>query len=217
MHRPERNGALRPAADRSLDALRAHERGSVTLPHAGPGAATTHGVAVLRWPADADTRRRLAELRIPRLLLVGRGDEPPVITDELEDWAREPLDPTDLSLRSETLRRRARDLPVAPILDSDGLLRFGGRWAVVPDSQLAVVELLIRRYGEVVGFDELADAYARAGGARTPGSVRAVIARLRTRVADVGLRLHGVRGRGVLLAQQTPTTNGPAMAPRAPG
>jgi hypothetical protein len=85
------------------------------------------------------------------------------------------------------------------VLDDDGLLRFAGQWVAVPDLQLPVVGLLVDRQGAVVRNEELLDAYRRGGGVATASSLRPLIHRIRIRVRRIGLTLHVVRGRGVLL------------------
>jgi hypothetical protein len=82
------------------------------------------------------------------------------------------------------------------VLDGDGLLRFDGQWVAVPDGQLAVVELLVRRQGRLVRTQELLDAHRGAGGAPALWSL---IHRVRVRVRRIGLTVHVVRGRGVVL------------------
>jgi DNA-binding response OmpR family regulator len=89
--------------------------------------------------------------------------------------------------------------PAAPVLDSDGLLRHAGRWVSISDAQIPLVELLVRNIGRLVSNADIRAAYTAAGGSGTATSLRSVIHRLGRRVADVGLRLHVVRGRGVIL------------------
>ena len=154
---------------------------------------------MLRWPAEAGERRRLHAAGVPRLLLVADGEDPPADLDELEDWLRGPFAPTDLSARTERLRRRAREAPVRPMLDHDGLLRHRGHWVAIPDSQLVVVQLLLDRLGSLVRTDELAAAYAAGGGNPNRRAVSMLVVRLRSRLAELGLQLHVVRRRGVVL------------------
>jgi hypothetical protein len=89
--------------------------------------------------------------------------------------------------------------PDAPILDDDGLLRFQGRWVTIPDTQIPVVDLLVRNLGRVVRNSEVQTAYAGAGGSQTVTSLRSLVHRLGRRVAEVGLQLHVVRSRGLIL------------------
>jgi DNA-binding response OmpR family regulator len=88
---------------------------------------------------------------------------------------------------------------VVPVLDDDGLLRFEGRWTAITDAQLPVVALLVRNHPRLTRRDDLVDAYASAGGSASTPSLRSLLHRLRTKLATVGLQLHTVRGRGVVL------------------
>jgi hypothetical protein len=87
----------------------------------------------------------------------------------------------------------------APTLDDDGLLRFGGRWVPIPDTQIPVVDLLVRNLGRLVRNSDVRAAYEQAGGSGTATSLRSLVYRLGRRVAEVGLRLHVVRSRGLVL------------------
>jgi DNA-binding response OmpR family regulator len=75
--------------------------------HAATLAATPHGVPVLCWPRDELVRRLLAAGRMPRLLLVPARCPPPRLTDDLEDWIRDPVDALDVAARATALARRA--------------------------------------------------------------------------------------------------------------
>jgi DNA-binding response OmpR family regulator len=86
-----------------------------------------------------------------------------------------------------------------PVLDDDGLLRHAGRWVPISDAQIPLVELLVRNVGRLVPSAEIRRAYTTAGGSGSATSLRSVVHRLGRRVAEVGLRLHVVRGRGVIL------------------
>jgi hypothetical protein len=86
-----------------------------------------------------------------------------------------------------------------PVLDADGLLRHGGRWVPIPDTQIPVADLLVRNVGTLVASSEIRDTYIAAGGSGSATSLRSLVHRLGRRVAAVGLRLHVVRGRGVIL------------------
>lgn len=91
-----------------------------------------------------------------------------------------------------------------PVLDPDGLLRHRGRWVPIPDTQLVVVALLVRNLGRLVGNSEVRRAYEEAGGSGSSTSLRSLVYRLGRRVAQVGLRLHVVRSRGLVLDVATP-------------
>lgn len=92
------------------------------------------------------------------------------------------------------------DERLLPRLDEDGLLRVGDRWVAIPDAQLPVVALLVERYGHVVRKEALAAAYVGAGNSGRDASIRSLMCRISRRVSELGLQLHTVRGRGVMLA-----------------
>src|SRR5690606_10028869 len=81
----------------------------------------------------------------------------------------------------------------------DGLLWFDGVWVAVPDTQLPVVELLVRNLDRIVPDDELRRAYRAAGGSPRVASFRTQLHRIGRRVATVGLRLRIVRRQGAVL------------------
>jgi hypothetical protein len=91
------------------------------------------------------------------------------------------------------------DEPDAPTLDDDGLLRFRGRWVPIPDTQIPVVDLLVRNLGRLVRNSDVRAAYEQAGGSGTATSLRSLVYRLGRRVGEVGLRVHVVRSRGLIL------------------
>jgi two-component system, OmpR family, response regulator len=159
--------------------------------------------SLVRWPREADLRNQLASLRQPRLLLVEAGQAPPTLIDELEDWIRSPSDHEELAARCQELRRRALAAArSAPEVDADGLLWVKPTWVAIPPTQVAVVSLLVAQIERVVTYDALTDAYAASGGSTHFTSVRTMLSRVASRVAEVGLELVTVRRRGVLLTQQ---------------
>ncbi len=60
----------------------------------------------MRWPSDVERRVELAELGVPRLLVVADGTEPPEIYDG-EDWCWASSDERDVAARLAQLRDRA--------------------------------------------------------------------------------------------------------------
>jgi hypothetical protein len=160
--------------------------------------ASVDGVRLLHWPADDHTRSGLDAAGVPRLLLVAPDAAPPAAWGDLEDWVRLPLDPDELRTRTRTLRRRAR-AHERPWFDGDGLLRAGDRWLDVAHGPRAVVALLVERFGELVGAEELAEAYLASGGSAGASARKTMIARVRRRLTELGLDLHNVRDAGYLL------------------
>jgi phosphoglycolate phosphatase-like HAD superfamily hydrolase len=157
-------------------------------------------VSVLSWPEEDRLRQQLAWFNLPRLLLVGAADHPPQLLDELEDWIRTPADPVDLHARCDVLLERATATTTChPLVDEDGLLWMGSTWVALTSAQVPVVRLLLDNLTKVVRFDAVMGAYEGAGASGHPASVRTMLARLGARVRQVGLELHTVRRRGILL------------------
>jgi DNA-binding winged helix-turn-helix (wHTH) protein len=92
----------------------------------------------------------------------------------------------------------------APILDDDGLLRFGGRWVALTPVQSRVVTLLLDRFGETVTtYDELRTA-AWGATTRSPQALATLVKRLRRRIEPIGLDVLTVRLRGYVLDVRRP-------------
>lgn len=157
-------------------------------------------VELLRWPAQEDRRRLLASLGEPRLLLLAPDAPPPELLDDLELWIPEGSDPSVIVTGVTALQRKVVDDDTEPVLDDDGLVWFRGRWVAVSDSQIPVVDLLVHNYKRLVHNDDLSRTYQRGGGSNSPASLRTLVRRVSQRLAMVGLKLHVVRQRGVILA-----------------
>jgi DNA-binding response OmpR family regulator len=156
-------------------------------------------VVLLRWPVEASRRDDLAEAGVARLLLVEDGATPPEPVDCLEDWIRVPAPEPDLRARVAALEgRAARHSPAVPSLDSDGVLRFGAAWVSLPPVEARLTEVLVDRFGAVVGRETL----ARAGwpeGTAGRNALDVHVLRLRRRLSAVGLAIRTVRSRGYLM------------------
>lgn len=184
-------------------------------PAAPPVPGPVAGVTILRWPAQHDLRLQLAVSSQLRLLMVAPEVAPPDLLDDREDWLREPVAPTDLLARARELRRRSDEShDPAPVVDADGLLRYGGRWAAVPDAQVQVVRLLVERIDRLVSNDEVSAAYEAGGGSSHPNALRTLVARLRARFDELGLELVTIRSKGLLLAT-SPSSGGQPRASQA--
>lgn len=154
-------------------------------------------VAILAWPEESERAAEYARAGHPRLLLVATDAEPPNDWDGLTDWVRLPVEDRDLCARVAALQRHATAAP-APLLDEFDVLWRGDRWSALAPIEARLMEALLARCGSVVSRRELGAAAWPAG---MPGE-RAVDARLRglrTRIAPLGLAIHNVRRRGLLL------------------
>lgn len=154
---------------------------------------------LLRWPAESDRRAELEATRIPRLLLVEPGVEPPTPADCLEEWLRADAPEPDRLARITALRVRARiHVDPSPSLDGDGVLRYGAAWVALPPVEARLADLLVQRFGAVVSRDAL----SRAGWPAMDTGRNALdvhILRLRRRLAPTELVIRTVRSRGYLL------------------
>jgi hypothetical protein len=161
-------------------------------------------VAILAWPQEAEQAAEFARAGRPRLLLVGVDAEPPADWDDLTDWVRLPVDDRDLCARVAALQRLASRAP-EPVLDEFDVLWRGDRWSALAPIEARLVEVLLARCGTVVSRRDLGAAAWPAG---TPGerAVDARLRRLRSRVAPLGLTIHNVRRRGLMLELGQPAT-----------
>jgi len=154
-------------------------------------------VVLVRWPVETLRRERIAAEGRPRLLLVEDGAKPPSGHDTLEDWVRGPASETDVQARMATLAARARAV-AAPVLDHDGVLRFGALWVSLPPVEARLTRAMLERFGAVVSRESL----SRAGwpdGAPGRNALDVHVLRLRRRLAPVHLVIRTVRSRGYLL------------------
>jgi DNA-binding response OmpR family regulator len=87
----------------------------------------------------------------------------------------------------------------APVLDEDGLLRFGGRWVALTPVQARVAALLLDRFGATVTTHEELRVAAWGASDRSPQALTTLVKRLRRRVEPLGLDVRTVRLRGYVL------------------
>lgn len=156
-------------------------------------------VVLLRWPLEKDRRELLASSQTARLLLVEEGVAPPEPEDCVEDWIRVPAPDADVKIRVRGLLHRSRrHTAAAPVLDGDGVLRFGSAWVSLPPVESRLTGAFLERFGAVVSRDAL----ARAGwpeGAPGRNALDVHVLRLRRRLVPVSLVIRTVRSRGYLL------------------
>lgn len=158
---------------------------------------------MVRWPVEDSRRAELVAAKAPRLLLVEDASPPPEPHDCLEDWLRVPASDEDVKARAAALALRARaHLSDMPVLDRDGLLRFGESWVPLSPVEVRLMGALLERFGGVVHRQTL----ARAGWPdRAPGrnALDVHVLRLRRRLAPVALVIRTIRSRGYLLERST--------------
>jgi DNA-binding response OmpR family regulator len=168
-------------------------------------------VVLLRWPLERSRRDELAAAGRARLLLVEGNAPPPVVDSPLEDWIRVPADEADVRARTDTLARRdSEEARARPVIDPDGVLRFGGAWVPLPPVEGRLTTALVSRFGAVVSREALASA-GWPDGAPGRNALDVHVLRLRRRLDPVGLVIKTVRARGYLLearSEAAPTRAG---------
>lgn len=160
---------------------------------------------MLRWPDEADRLPALRAKDQPRLLLVEPNSEPPAVAGCLEDWVRLPATDPDVRARVDALLARADAHRVVPGVDEDGLLRYRDGWVALSPVETCLAAALSDRFGAVVGREALARR-AWPDGLPTRNALDVHVLRLRRRIAELGLEVRTVRGRGYVL--QPCTENG---------
>lgn len=161
-------------------------------------------VTLLPWPDEEERRLRLSQAGGPRLLLVADGHSPPPPVDCLEDWIRVPAPEEEMRARVQALTvRTVVHGHATPVLDPDGVLRYGGRWTALPPLESRLTEALLDRFGAVASREAL----IRAGwpcGAPGRNALDVHVLRLRRRLGPLPLVIRTVRSRGYLLEAAPP-------------
>lgn len=161
----------------------------------GPGG---WGPVVVRWPTDCRTVHELMARRVPQLLIVAGGADPPEFDDPLIDWVRFPIDERDLDARLDVLRERGRRWfpSLSSVrLDGAGRLYRHPRWVAVTPTEEQLLRVLLDRPGAVISRGELLEVgWPRGDG--TDGALRLQMMRLRQRIAPLGLEVRTLRGMG---------------------
>jgi two-component system, OmpR family, response regulator len=160
-------------------------------------------VIVVRWPDEEAEVRRLARLRLPRLLLVDADADPPDASDILQDWVRLPGDDRDVRARLSALRRRAAKVEHRPTVDAHGRLHFRGAWTRLSPIDERLARALIEGFDGVVterqlltqGWPEELSSSSR---------LRVHLHHLRRKVRPLGLEVRTVRGEGWVLQVAPP-------------
>jgi len=162
------------------------------------------GVAFIPWPGPPVALHAAAGPG--RLYLVESGAKPPRVEGCLEDWVMLPASEEEISARAAALMKRLRlhGGLERPQLDSMGVLHMGDRWVDLPPLEARLFRLLLDRLGQAVATEEL---LAAGWGDRTDsrGNLRIQVLRLRRRLAQTGLSIHTLPGRGYMLDANAPT------------
>ncbi len=159
----------------------------------------SHDVRLLRWPQHAEERAWCHDHRIPRILLIEPGQQPPELADVYEDWIRPPVPPEDLQIRVRALalRRRAYNRPQ---VDPHGSLAYQGQRLSISPTQVDLTSCLVRTYGGLVLRAVLAECLPGAEQIALRRNVLDLhIGRLRRKIAPLGLNIRTIWGCGYIL------------------
>jgi DNA-binding response OmpR family regulator len=158
------------------------------------------GVELIEWPQQTALRSALARAGVPRLLLVGTGDEPPHPLGLGEDWVRIPADEGELIGKAEhLLDRMAEYASEAPTIGADRVLRRAGASVALSPSEAKIVGRLLDHSGHVVRRDELEQLLWPDGVVPGQRSLDYAVQRLRRRIADLNICINTSRGRGFVI------------------
>lgn len=155
---------------------------------------------------------------VPVIMLTARGAESERIaglTGGADDYLAKPFNPLELMARVRAILKRAPtrggDARSAPGELSAGALRLdlkrfelwaGGLLLAVTPAEMRVIEVLLRRRGEVLSRAELTEYALQRPLEPYDRSIDTIMSRLRRKLADARIdnpRLHGVRGHGYVL------------------
>jgi hypothetical protein len=159
---------------------------------------STRGVETRNWPA-CGTLPYVGPPDHPILYLVEPGVEPPLCT-ELEDWARLPIQVDEVIARADRLIARSRSAgTMFTRVDDDDVLRVGDDIVVLSLLEARLMRTLIDNLGSLVGRQALVEAIWLQGPPDDPRALDNRVKAVRKRIEGTGLRIHTVRGRGLLL------------------
>ncbi len=154
-----------------------------------------------------DLRRR--DVSTPVLILTARGDQADKVAGldaGADDYLAKPFDLDELKARVRALLRRSDRQRVETI--EIGSLSFdpgarhvtvGGELLILPARELAVLELLLRRRGEVLPKSRLLDHVFGATTEAADNTIELYVHRLRKRLAGSGVEIRTLRGLGYCL------------------
>jgi DNA-binding response OmpR family regulator len=154
----------------------------------------SRGIDIRCWPQDG----RPTSAEHPVLYLLPVGVEPPRC-GVLEDWLRLPVDLDELHARADRLLARAASTGAALIRVDDGALHVGEHIVILSEQEERLVRALADRPGQLVPRDELQLAVWPDGAPADPRALDNRVKTLRARLRGLPLRIHTIRGQGLLL------------------
>jgi hypothetical protein len=158
------------------------------------------GIALVRWPTQQRARAQLANARRPRLLFVEQGADPPLDSDDVEDWTRAEPGTAEADARLAALHRRVRAFGAADEVHLvDRRLTRRDRSLDLTVTQRVVMATLLRQPGVPVARATVLAALTQAGARTSAPSLRSMLTRLDRRVAPLDLQISLLTSDAVLL------------------
>jgi DNA-binding response OmpR family regulator len=148
---------------------------------------------------DLDARVRALAQRAgnaARLLAAVDDASSPSPAQDRSSWI---VDDADIERLSSATQPSEPELEPPTCDRATGVVRHGSRWVAVSERQLPVAAILVDRFRSVVTRAELVGAYAQETGSTDPAALKSMTLRLGHRLAEIGLVLRTVRGRGYVL------------------
>jgi DNA-binding response OmpR family regulator len=159
----------------------------------------TPDVKIVRWPSESGKLEGFRMRGLPCLIVVARGARVPELAGAHEDWVRQPVEAWELKTRIASLHLKATSHSAPPLVDEDGLLRYGGAVLPLTVSEATVLRGLVQRRPGMASRAELAQRLLSANRSASRNALDLHMMRLRRKVVSVGLAIETVRGRGFLL------------------
>lgn len=157
------------------------------------------GIQVRPWPpAPHDTFSSPSPDQLILYLVDPAGSPPPCA--ELHDWIRLPGDRDELLARADRLLVRGRRRGAGLLLvDEHDVLRVGDQIVILSPQEARLIGALIDALGHLVVREDLMAAIWPDEVPDDPRALDNRLKSLRTRLDGLPLRIHTVRGRGLLL------------------
>jgi DNA-binding response OmpR family regulator len=169
-------------------------------------------------------RRSQPDLRI--LVLAGRdrlGIVAAALDHGADDFLIKPIDPDELRLRVSLSRRRSDQavtvLECGPLkLEvNTGKVSLDGKPVEVTPRERAVLHILLRENGNVVGKDYIASRIFTMDDEAAPSAIETYVSRLRRKLVHPRIQIRTVHGLGYLLARTAQATRVPSPRLRGEG